>query len=259
MSDIRCESCGLTFKNKRLLASHFKSTKHNKLIKNEIRKKFGCECGKWYIHHQSLNKHRKTCAHLNSSVAEIRQVLEEEREQHQKERDELRAQIALLLDKHAGSTTTNNQHIETQNIETQQNIHIHINAFGHENIDYLDEKAIVACIDRVYKSVPAILEKIHFDPNHPENHNIKITNRKLPYASVMGENKKWKTVDKKDAIETMVFNGYNLLDEKYPDNKDNLTNYKREKFEDFQDNFQNEDRKLHKQLRTDVELMILNQ
>jgi hypothetical protein len=38
-----------------------------------------------------------------------------------------------------------------------------------------------------------------------------------------------------------------------------LTNYKREKFEDFQDNFQNEDRKLHKQLRTDVELMILNQ
>ena len=58
-----------------------------------------------------------------------------------------------------------------------------INAFGKENVEYLDDKTIAACIERVYKSIPAILEKIHFDPKHPENHNIKITNKKLPYAS----------------------------------------------------------------------------
>ena len=259
-----CEVCNWSFVRKQNLNRHLKSQRHLLNLSSEASSSHTCNyCKKTFKFTSGLSKHRKMCKKNEKNVANKIEILEntvlQEREQHQKERDELRAQIALLLDKHAGSTTTNNQHIETQNIETQQNIHIHINAFGHENIDYLDEKAIVACIDRVYKSVPAILEKIHFDPNHPENHNIKITNRKLPYASVMGENKKWKTVDKKDAIETMVFNGYNLLDEKYPDNKDNLTNYKRDKFEDFQDNFQNEDRKLHKQLRTDVELMILNQ
>lgn len=274
MATFYCKVCGIDYKNKQSYKRHLNTARHKKRAENtdSQQQKLVCVCGKSYDYHQSLYVHRRNCEIYKKSKMqdedknaklECLQSEKDEMEQKlilfEKERDELRAQIALLLDKHAGSTTTNNQHIETQNIETQQNIHIHINAFGHENIDYLDEKAIVACIDRVYKSVPAILEKIHFDPNHPENHNIKITNRKLPYASVMGENKKWKTVDKKDAIETMVFNGYNLLDEKYPDNKDNLTNYKREKFEDFQDNFQNEDRKLHKQLRTDVELMILNQ
>ena len=27
--------------------------------------------------------------------------------------------------------------------------------------------------------------KIHFDPNHPENHNIKVTNRKNNYAKII--------------------------------------------------------------------------
>jgi hypothetical protein len=172
----------------------------------------------------------------------------------EKERDELRAQIATLLEKNSTNTTNNTTNIETQN----NTINIHINAFGQENIDYLDEKTIVSCIGRIYKSVPAILEKIHFDPEHPENHNIKITNKKLPYASVMGDNQKWKTVDKKDAIETMVFNGYNLLDEKYMNSKTDLSERKQEHFEGFQDKFESEDKDLRKQLKTDVELLVLN-
>ena len=92
---------------------------------------------------------------------------------------------------------------------------IFISTHSVTKIPNLDDKAILACIGRVYKSIPSLLEKIHFDPKHPENHNIRITNKKLPYASVMGNNQKWKTVDRKDAIETMVLNGYNMLDGKY--------------------------------------------
>ena len=263
-----CAACSQQFKSNKCLQSHLKSKRHKDSIENKFNYK--CGCGKSYSHRQSLSVHKKSCSYspqstiekierLENTVLEQQRTYQQEREQHEKERDELRAQIALLLDKHSGHTTHNNNSNNTTNIETQNNtINIHINAFGQENIDYLDEKAIVSCINRIYKSVPAILEKIHFDPEHPENHNIKITNKKLPYASVMGDNQKWKTVDKKDAIETMVFNGYNLLDEKYPDTKSEISDRKQEHFESFQEKFESEDKELRKQLKTDVELLVLN-
>ena len=266
-----CNTCNVTFKRKSNYNRHLLSSFHVENEKNGIThaKSYLCPCGRTYSTNQSLCRHKKTCTYrpqsaiekielLENTVLEQQQNYQQEREQHQKERDELRAQIAILMDKHACTNTTNNNNIET-NIETQNNtINIHINAFGQENIDHIDDKTIKACIERVYKSVPAILEKIHFDPNHPENHNIKITNKKLPYASVMGDNRKWKTVDRKDAIETMVFNGYNLLDEKYPETKMELSERKQEHFEGFQNRFEEEDKDLRKQLKTDVELLVLN-
>ena len=53
---------------------------------------------------------------------------------------------------------------------------------------------------------------------------------------------KWKTVDRKDAIETMVLNGYNMLDEKYAENKEKLPSSKQQNFEGFQSRFESEDK-----------------
>jgi len=123
---------------------------------------------------------------------------------------------------------------------------------------HIDDKAILQCIGRVYKSIPALLQKIHFDPHHPENHNIKITNKKLPYASVMGTNQIWKTMGRKDAIDKMVTNGYYMLDEKYETNKEKFDPRKQKHFEGFKDNFESEDKTTIKTIRGDVEMMVIN-
>ena len=244
-------------------------------------------CGKSYSHRQGLHVHRTTCKQSKAPAAEttptptpsVTEILEElkntvleerkqhqlEREEYKKEQQELRNQISILLDKHTTnnipSSTTNNHNntnnTNTNNIETQ-NITININAFGNENTDYIDDKAIIACIGRIYNSIPSLLEKIHFDPKHPENHNIKITNKKLPYASVMGNNQKWKTVDRKDAIESMVNNSYNMLDEKYTENKDKISESKQQHFKGFQSKFESEDKEVMKQIKTEVDMMVLN-
>jgi hypothetical protein len=233
-------------------------------------------CGKKYYHRQSLHVHKKSCnvvaeptppsadeiiEGLKNTVLEERKLHQSERDQYLKEYNELRAQIAMLLDKHAGTTNTttnsNNNNTSNTNIETQ-NINIIINAFGNENTDYLDDKAILACIGRVYNSIPSLLEKIHFDPKHPENHNIKITNRKLPYASVMGNNQKWKTVDRKDAIDTMVNNSYNILDDKFKENKDKIPASTQQHFRGFQSKFDTEDKELMKEIKAEVDIMVLN-
>ena len=286
-----CEVCQKKFRTKRNLETHYLCESHKRRADTSTTL-YTCHCGKPFFHKPNLYRHKNVCevpvpVHVPVPQVEVQEVQEVtftdrveqlevklekyelEREQYEKERQEMRAQIALLLEAHAseGNTHTSGNHtnnIENQtnnNIENQTNntINIHINAFGKENTDYLDDQAIVECIDRIFNSVPAILKRIHFDPDHPENHNIKITNKKLPYASVMGDNRTWKTVNKKDAIESMVAKGYNFLDEKYADTKGRLSKRRQQHFEGFQDKFADEDKEMHKQLMTNVELLVLNQ
>ena len=65
--------------------------------------------------------------------------------------------------------------------------------------------------------------------------------------------------DSKYAIESMVAKGYNFLDEKYADTKNHLSKRRQQHFEGFQDKFADEDKEMHKQLMTNVELLVLNQ
>ena len=267
---VQCEICNVLLKSEKCMQSHRKSKRHIDKVNNTGQQpNYTCGCGKKYTYRQGIYVHRKTCtAEIpvvskpivvtvtdSMRIAQLENNLHEERklrEQFQKESDELRAQVSLILDR-------NTTQISTTNIGTQNNVNIiNINAFGNENTDYIDDKAILACIGRVYKSIPTLLEKIHFDPKHPENHNIKITNKKLPYASVMGNNRKWKTVDRKDAIDKMVLNGYNILDEKYSENKEKIPATKQQNFEGFQSKFETEDKELMKQIKTEVDMMILN-
>lgn len=248
-----CKDCVLKFHRKYHLDRHIDTKKHkdklerDKVVNANLTKTFPCSfCTKVFVHASSRSKHQSVCK--MKTMVSIKEV-EALRSQFEKEKEAMQKQIEDLL----LSSKTN--HINT-NIGTQVNINI--NAFGNENIDYIDDKSILACIDRVYRSIPSLLEKIHFDPEHPENHNIKITNKKLPYASVMGVNQKWKTVDRKDAIDTMVSNGYNLLDEKYTENKDKFTSSKQQRFEGFQSRFETDDKEVIKQIKSEVDIMVLN-
>ena len=274
----RCNTCNIDFKNNLCYKKHLSTSRHILRSTNSNIITFGCICGRSYSYNQSLYVHHKKCKTFQDSKAtgqvsdtvvslQVQQLQSEKEEMkeklhtYEKEHEEMKAQIAMLLDKHAAGPpvvhTTNTNHNKIDN-QTNHNITINIKAFGNENTDYIDDKAIIACIGRVYKSIPSLLEKIHFDPRHPENHNIKITNKKLPYASVMGINQKWKTVDRKDAIETMVLNGYNLLDEKYTENKNKMPATKQQNFEGFQSKFETDDKDLMKQIKTDVDMMVLN-
>ena len=261
-----CDVCNQTFSRKQSLNRHkLTPNVHDKYESNK--KMFTCVCGKKYLHRQSLQKHKLKCDKANSvndtytkndvnvMINEMEQkmvVYEQRQKDFEKERDELRSQISLLLDKQAG--IHNNTNIDTQN----NTINIHINAFGSENTDYLDDNVILQCIDRVYKSIPAIIEKLHFNPQHPENHNIKITNKKLPYASVMGNNQRWKMIDRKDAIDKMVTNSYYMLDEKYETNKSKFDPRKQKNFETFKNNFETEDKNTMKMVKGDVEILVIN-
>lgn len=284
MENFHCGICNVTLKNNVTLQKHNKSNRHKRRVENQTKLNTCvlCVCGKEYSCRQSLYLHRKKCEtyqnrsnqddpppaptiekqveDLKTCIEEERRCIEEERRKHQEERDELRSQIVMLLEKFSEQSTPTVNNNTTNNIENQniENMTININAFGNENLDYITDQVIIKCVGRIYNSIPVLIEKIHFDPKHPENHNIKITNRKLPYASVMTKSKKWKIMDKNDAIETMMDKSFNMLEMSYEENKDEMSEFNKERFEEFQNKFTQQDKETMKTTKKKVELAILN-
>ena len=169
------------------------------------------------------------------------------------------SQVAIPVQ---SQTINNNQSQNTINSHnkntTNNNININIHSFGNENLDYLNDSTIEGCINRVYDSIPRLIETIHFHPKHPENHNIKVTNKKLPHATYLDEDKQWKLMNKDDAIHTMVENGYSILESKFKEDPSKFTEERRRHYRRFQENYDNEDKETMKRIKNDVELVLYN-
>lgn len=281
---MECTICSIKFKSSVNYEKHLKTERHKQRSSDTPPPKYSCKCGKSYAYHQSLYLHRKSCqlhqqdkqtisdvqllkAEFEKETTILKEKLEAQRIEYEKDREELKIQIALLLEQNATTNSNSHNHntttietqnnIENQNIETQNNV-IVVNSFGNENTDYLTDRIVTALIKNgPCTCLPKIIEKIHFDPNHPENHNIKVTNRKNNYAKIIKDNK-WVTTNKKRAIDTMIQNGYEILEEKYQDNKESISEFKQERFEEFQDKYENQNRNLMRNIKDDVDIVLIN-
>ena len=152
--------------------------------------------------------------------------------------------------------TTNNN---TNNIETQNNnITIHLNAHGCENLDYLSQTDLIDSIHHVFKSIPNLVAKIYFNPEHPENHNIKITDRRSPYISVYTKDNKWKLANKRDTVENMIDNSFLMLDDTFEGNKSRLPVSIRNGFERLQKAYEDSEKKTMKNINKEVDMVIMN-
>ena len=59
------------------------------------------------------------------------------------------------------------------------------------------------CIQHSNFCIPHLIEKIHFDPKKPENHNIYISNLKNNYTMVY-DGDKWTIRDRDDSIQNLM-------------------------------------------------------
>jgi hypothetical protein len=264
-----CDLCKFSSINKNNYNKHLLTQKHigifNKhiILKNNTNsfKQFNCECGKQYKSKQGLWKHKKQCNQiktktepdLNQNIDYIDtdketliEIFLKKEKQFEKEKEELQKQVEF---------EKQNKTIETQNNDY---LNIQINAFGCETLEHITDAFKVKCLKQIYKSIPEMVIKIHFNTKYPENHNVKIPNKKLPHASIMTKDNTWKTVDKKNTISSMVDKSFNILDDTYEEHKGELTETKRNYYEKYQEKYWNNDKTLHKQLTNDVECLVLD-
>ncbi len=112
------------------------------------------------------------------------------------------------------NNVTNNITNNTQNITNNtQNItqNITINCLGKEDTSYISNDFLKHVVENPVKGLVKLVELIHFNPEHPENANIKMHNKKDKYLDTLVNND-WKFVDKKKMIDYLISSKKEITD-----------------------------------------------
>uniref|UniRef100_A0A6C0LXN6 Uncharacterized protein n=1 Tax=viral metagenome TaxID=1070528 RepID=A0A6C0LXN6_9ZZZZ len=283
MPKYQCKRCGHICHQKGDIKKHFKRkkpciSKLKDIDFNQLYKKFN-ENSEDFLYIENNNKPSNISeGHINipienelsktisySIFKELQQDMEnreakfkeeikiqyEEREQKwREERLELKKEIEKLMEK-VGDTHNYHQTFNQNNFI--------LNNYGEENTKYLSKEYMLNLIKMPYGSIPKLIKDIHFHPKHPENHNLKITNKKLPYVQLY-KNSKWTIHDKKDVINNIIDDSFNLIDEHYNEaNKEDFQKRKIINYKNFQNDMNNHDKTIKKKINKEVEILILNE
>jgi hypothetical protein len=108
------------------------------------------------------------------------------------------------------NNTTNNTVNNTNNINNTINVggnviqnNIHINSFGNENKDYIAIEFIRQCLNQGSYGISPMIDKIYFDPEHPENHNVELESFKNRLVKVVQENQ-WQFASLLNTVDQMI-------------------------------------------------------
>ena len=225
-------------------------------------KKFKCKyCERCYTRKDNLTKHYKTCKEkkedetVKQSMSDLVKLLnekdkyfKEELEKRDKQINERDSQINELIKK-AG---INNSTI-TQNIQNN----IKLLSYGKTDISHLTDNDYLGCLKHKNFCIPYLIEKIHFDKNKPENHNIYISNLKNKYV-MMYDKRKWKTKNRDDAIDKLIGDKEILMESKLDEweEKGGMNPNLRRTFNIYIET--KDHKKVITQIKDDIELMLYN-
>ena len=223
--------------------TEFKS--ETKLI--EDNNKFKCQfCHKSFKHKSSFSRHLKKRCKIKNKI----EIYNEESG----------IGITEILNKinefRPSSQTINNYYMSTQNI-TNNTQNIIINNYGKENISYITQATLHKIINGPFASIQRTNSLIHFNKDHPENMNVKMSDKEDSKFEVFKGNK-WCPADKKRVIKEMVDRAMVLIDEYYQNiGKNSLPECKNELYQKFQKAY-NSCPEFKKRLHEDIENMIMN-
>ena len=116
----------------------------------------------------------------------------------------------MLNDTMKQINTTNNTNCNNDN---RVNI-IQINGYGKEDISYLTNEDWMRLASEPRESVQKLFLETHFNSDHPENTNIRQTNKKSKFIEVHdGDN--WKNKNKKKILVDIADDKEGILDDKF--------------------------------------------
>ena len=92
---------------------------------------------------------------------------------------------------------------------------------------FISDSKISECMTKQYMSIPHLIKMVHFDPKHPENHNIYVSNIQSKQLFLY-DGKKWILKNKDEIIDNLISSSEYKLKEtlgKWIQNEDNKDKY----------------------------------
>jgi len=208
MSSYTCKCCNFVTPLKGNYTNHLNTKKH--LIKIEPESiEYSCKyCEKKYKHKQSLNKHIKySCTKSNDEdmkelVRLMNLKIETERKDFQKQLQSQAKQIEKLMGKLEIHGSFNNNTINN----------ITLLAYRNTDVSHLTTEDYIGFYKKVNHCVKQLIEKIHFNPEKPENMNIYISNMKDKYITVY-DGSNWNLANKNEELLRLYEEKEQMLEE----------------------------------------------
>jgi len=232
MVEYKCERCHYVAKQKSNLKNHLQrkypcKTIHSQITIEELLEKlnkpkegFACnKCNKVFRTSQGKYQHQKRCK-------QELVVFEEKKNDNQKIQElenELKLMKELFIEKlnNVQSITNNTTNIENQ----QNNTNLFISFNDKENLHKILKqcKETIIQLEKVRskdKCFAIYINAAHFNPEHPEAHNIRLTNLKPDYKliDIRDENGKWKKEPQKTIFNNLISSSKDFMMDIVKDN-----------------------------------------
>jgi hypothetical protein len=160
------------------------------------------------------------------------------------------------------NTNSNNTNCNTANIKqfnqlnnVNNNVKINLLAFRQEDLSYIKDDIYKKILNKGFKSVPTLVEHIHFNKNKPENNNIYISNMRDKHILVYDGND-WKLKEKDEILQQLVDDKADILSEKFEELLEKLDEPTIKKFKRFLE--QKDEDCVISDIKDDLKLLLYN-
>jgi len=163
-------------------------------------KKYWCAgCKKKFTTNSNMRKHEKKCPkkqHLDRL-----EDLDQQTEVHEHETRLVKIQNNI------GTQNNNN------NTQINNNVTVNILPYEQTDVSHLTDRDYQRAFNRASMCVPQILEKIHFDPEKPQNHNVYISSMNNKYIK-LHNGERWNLRDRDETLEDLFADAEYMLENK---------------------------------------------
>jgi hypothetical protein len=263
MSEYECDVCFRVFKRKAHLDYHVS----NNVCKPEqkdiepVEIQHNCKyCGKLFTTSTSMYRHMNHTCKIKKSedlnrgqIYERLLALERKSEGIEKENEQLKKKVVTLEQK--SPKVTKITHNTTKNINNGIVAHINLIGYGKEDLSKIDKKDILKAMQSGYDSTIKLTETLHFNPKHPEYHNVYITNVKDKYA-MMFDGNDWNLTMKDELINKIYDDKKNYIEENLDDFIDSLTTSRKKALERWLSTDDDDDR--ISKIKNEIKLLLYN-
>ena len=240
-----CKRCGYSATTKASLIRHLMSknpceakhdsTSRQALIEQLQHREYitdtvNCPCCNKLLSKSHLSRHKKVCkknTHQNGEAqasfgsmvqvstqtiehlqAEIQAKLQA---QFQVQIDELRSELQKQKDTLQGATSSTTTVVNNTTITHGNTYNIQLNSFGQENTSYLTPEFLTYCLLNPKKGMSSLIEKIHYNKDYPENHNLRCKSLKNNVFERFVD-AQWTLCDASNTLDELIKKGYRILE-----------------------------------------------
>jgi hypothetical protein len=199
---------------------NIKSTSSQQKVNIESTSLFVCKyCERNFKFKQSMYRHIKYSCIKNKTedltelVRLLNNQLENQQNQLENQNNQLQTQskqIEKLMGKLEINSSFNNNTINNNNITLLN--------YNDTDVSHLTDDDYKKCIKKVCFCVMGLIEKVHFNPDKPENMNVYISNIKNKYMMIY-QNNKWNLTNKNE-LDRLYDDKELMIDQWIEENKD---------------------------------------